>query len=183
MSTSGASVHAVGDEGVDGVVPAVGQEDRARLGAERLDVAHAVVLLVHPGQLVLLDDVVEIVLAGGGGDEPDLDMLSPDLLVDVEIAGHVLGDRPFAEEAIEILLALGVDGVRVEIGPRRQVDLRLADVEERVGVPGGELPGFLRRQDVVGRGGDEMGEILAGTDAPEGLDVDHECLQKGGIIT
>ena len=178
----GPSLHAFGDEGVDRVGPAVGQEDGPRLRPERLDVAHAVVFLVHTGQLVFLDDVVEIILARRGGDQTDLDVLAPDLLVDVEVTGLVRGDRPFAQEAVEVLFALGVDGVRIEIGARRQVDLRLADVQERVGVAGRELPRLFRCQDVVGRGGDEMGEIFAGTDAPERLNVGHIEPPKRGSL-
>ena len=44
---------------------------------ERLDVAHAVVLLVGPRQLVLLDDALEVILATGGGDQPGLAVRGP----------------------------------------------------------------------------------------------------------
>ncbi len=193
MSTSGGRTVAsatrasgLGDEGVDGVRAPVGQEDGAGLGAQRLDVTHPVVLLVDPGQLVLLDDVVEVVPAGGGGDQTDLDVLAPDLLVDVEVARRVGRDDALPQEAVVVLLALGVDGVGVEVGPGRQVDLGLADVQERVGVPGREVPGLLGRQDVVRRGGDEGGEVAAGTDAAERFDAGHDILRKsvgkGGII-
>jgi len=126
---------------------------------------------------VLLDDVVEVVPAGGGGDQADLDVVAPDLFVNVEIARLVPGDRPFAEEALEILLPLGVDGVRVEVGPGREIDLRLADVKKGIGIPGRQLPGFVRRQDVVRRGGDEVGDGLAGPDAPERFDSGQAILR------
>ena len=62
----------------------VGQEDRPGLGVQGLDVALAVALLVLAGQFVLLDHVVLVVLAGGAGDQADLHMLAPDLLVDIK---------------------------------------------------------------------------------------------------
>ena len=60
------------DEFVQGTGGRIGQEHRAGLRVQRLDVPHAVVLLVHARQLVFPDDAALVFLATGGGDEAGL---------------------------------------------------------------------------------------------------------------
>ena len=164
--------HRLLDQPVDGLALLVGQEDRAGLGVQGLDVALAVTLLVLAGQLVLLDHVVLVVLAGSAGDQADLHVLAPYLLVDVKTLFLVLEQGLFVDEAVEIFLALGVHLVGVEIGPGRQVDLGLADVQERIGIALGQLARLLGTEDVVGRGGDLFGQVPA---RPEPLERFYAC--------
>ena len=60
------------DECVQGADGGIGQEYRAGLRVQRLDVPHAVVLLVHARLLVLPDDAALVFLATGGGDQAGL---------------------------------------------------------------------------------------------------------------
>ena len=70
-----------GDEFVQRVAGAMRQENRAGLRIQRLDVADAVVLLVHARQLVLFDDAAQIFLAARRGHDAGLRMLAHDLPV------------------------------------------------------------------------------------------------------
>ena len=56
-STSGGSANFFGDKFIERGNGTIRQEHRAGLRIERLDVAHAVVLLVRAGEFVFLDDV------------------------------------------------------------------------------------------------------------------------------
>ena len=80
----------VRDERVELRLRAVGEKNRAGLRVERLDVPHAVVLLVLPGQFVLLDDAAQVFLATGGGDQAGLRVVPHDLAVEVEAGLRVL---------------------------------------------------------------------------------------------
>ena len=140
----------IGDEGVDVLRRPVGQKDRPGLSVQGFDVPHPVVFLVRPGELVFLDEAVEVVPAGGCGHETCLDMVAPDLLVDVKAFLGVGRDDARQQEAFIILLALGVHGIGIKIRSRRQVDFRLPDVEKGIGVVFRHLAGFVRTQDVVG---------------------------------
>ena len=128
---------------------AVDEEHRAGLGVERLDVAHAVVLLVGPRQLVLLDDALEVILATGGGDQPGLAVPAHDLAVEIEMRLRVLPERALGDQPPEVLPSLGIDLRRVSIRRGRQIDLRLADVQEAQGIAGGDLARLLGRHHVV----------------------------------
>ena len=90
---------------------AIGQEHRAGLRVERFNVAHAVVFLVRAGELVLLDDVLQVFLDARGGDEADLRVTAHDLAVKVEARLRVLLERALSDEFGEVLFTLRVDGV------------------------------------------------------------------------
>ena len=164
---------ALGHEGVEGGFGPVGEEHRAGLRIQRLDVAHAVVLLVGPGELMLLDDAVEVFLAARRGDEAHLRVAAHDLAVEVEGRLAVELQRALADEAGEILRALGIDGVRIQVGAGGQVDLRLADVQEAEGISPGHFPGFFRRHDVVGQLADLRGELRLRTEGGKRFDGGH----------
>jgi len=116
-----------------------------------------------------------VILAGGTGDEADLHVLAPYLLVDIKAPLLVLDQRPLADEALEVLPALGVDRVGIQVGPEGKVDLGLADVQERIGVVPGQLACLIGTEDVVGRGGDLFGQVLARPEPPERFDACHDC--------
>ena len=159
----GAVAHAVGrsevharglgrllcDQCVEGRVGPVHEEHGAGLSVQRLDVPHAVVLLIGPRQLVLLDDAFEVVLATRGGDQPGLAVPAHDLAVQIEMRLRVLPQRALRNQPPEILPSLGIDLRRVNIRRRRQINLRLADMEEAQGIAGRDLPRLFGRHDIV----------------------------------
>src|SRR5437762_9099754 len=69
---------------------AIDQEHRAGLRVERLDVPDAIVLLVRPCQLVLLDDTLQIVFATGHRHQSYLVVLAHDLAIKIETGLRVL---------------------------------------------------------------------------------------------
>ena len=71
------------DERVDLRTVAIGEEDRAGVGAQRADEPGAVVLFVLPRLLVLFDDVVFVILDVADRREPGLDVFAHALLVEV----------------------------------------------------------------------------------------------------
>ena len=125
---------------------------------ERVDVAGAVVLLVGPRLLVLLDEVRVVLGDRGAGDEPDLAVLAHPLRVDVEVRLGVRHEHAAVHQLRQVLPSLRVDRVGVLVDALGQVDLGARDVQEAVGVSLGERARLLRRDDVVGRGRDAGGE-------------------------
>jgi len=148
----------VRDDQVDRLVVAVGQERRARVRLQRLDVPRPVVLLVRARLLVLLEDAGEVVLGVEGRDDAGLAVCAHRLAVGVELRLRVAHERAAREKPVEGLLRLRVGlgrGRRRAVG---EVDLRTRDVEEALRVSGGE--GLrLHRVDHVIRNGRDRGRV------------------------
>ena len=137
------------DQCVESRVGPVHQEHGSGLSVQRLDVSHAVVLLVGPRQLVLLDDAFEVILATRSGHQPGLAVPAHDLAVKIEMRLRVLPERALGNQPPEVLPSLGIDFRRVSIRRGRQIDLRLADMQEAQGIAGRDLPRLFRRHDIV----------------------------------
>jgi hypothetical protein len=76
------------------------------VGAELLDVARAIVLLVGPRLLVLLDRVGLVLGDGGAADDADLAVIAHLLRVEVEVRLDVLQERALRDERHQVLRAL-----------------------------------------------------------------------------
>jgi hypothetical protein len=81
-----------GDQLLGLVAVRVGEQDRAGLRVERLDLAHAVVFLVRAGEFVLADAVAVVVGDRGGGDQAGLGVFAHDQAVGV-VAGLRVADQ------------------------------------------------------------------------------------------
>ena len=103
-----------GNERVDFRHGLVGEENRAGLRVERLDVTDAVVLLVRAGEFVLFDDVFQILLATRQADESDLAVAAHHLPVEMEHRRGITPQHAIGDEFLEILTALRIDGVRIQ---------------------------------------------------------------------
>ncbi|OPZ62392.1 MAG: hypothetical protein BWY86_00413 [Candidatus Aminicenantes bacterium ADurb.Bin508] len=165
------------EDGIQVLPAAVGEEDRSGLGVEGDDVAGPVDLLVFPGELVLLDDVLLVIFHRGACDETCLDVVAHLLPVNVDVLLFVGNEDPFVYEAAEVFGRLGVDAVIVEVDTRVQVDLGLGDVKERDRVGFGHLPGLFGAENIVGRGREPNGDLLVGSESFEGFNESHCCLQ------
>ena len=157
----------LGREFIDCGIVLVGEEHRARLGAERVHLADAVVLLVRAGEFVLADAALVVVGHAGGGDEARLLVAAHDQPVEIIAGGAVLLQHPFRKHAVEVLLALGVDRRAVGIGAGRQIDLGLGDVKEAPGLAGGAFAGLLAVEHVIGGRG-HFGGFIGKRDAGRG---------------
>ena len=161
----------LGDESVDGGLIAVGEEHRAGAGAEGVDQAGAVVFLILARLLVFFDEVGVVVLDVAGGDEAALHVGAHLLLVEVEAGLGLADEGAGLLELEEIGVGLGVNGVAVVIGFRRQIDLCAVNVEEAVRFAGGEGGGLGRIDDIVGHAGNFRREGRGGNKTLEGANT------------
>jgi len=113
--------------------------------------AGAIVLLVGPRVLVLLDDAREVLLDRGAADQPRLPMCAHPLRVDVEARRVVRLQNTSPAQVGERPGPLRVDLGRVLVGAGGQIDLRPRDVQEAVGIAPRKLARLVGDDDVVGR--------------------------------
>ena len=161
------------DLAIDALACEVREEHRLVVRRERLDVAGAVVLLVRARLLVLLDDVADVLLHRGAGDEAGLPVGPHLLRVHVEARRRLPPQHPPARELVEVPLRLLVHLGRVLVRPLRKIDLRARDAEEAVGVPFRHRPRLGGVDDVVGRGGHPDGVVGGGAQRSEGAEDGH----------
>jgi hypothetical protein len=128
---------------------AVGQEDDARLRLQLDDVPRAVVLLVAPRTLVLLDAIRFVFVDRKTAGDARLLVVAHAQPVEIERGRLVDDERRPLPERVEVRARLRVHLRRVGIRAVRQVDLRSGDVQETEGIVGGELSGFVRVDNVV----------------------------------
>ena len=140
---------------VDACDGGIGEEDGLHIGVGDADVFHAVLFLVLAGELVFLDDLVDVVLAVGAGDDAVLPFGVGGggvhaLGVDVEFLFFILDQPAEVFEQVVVLHHLEIDFGRVFVGAFGEVDFSLGDVEQAVGVALAFNAGFFGIQYVVG---------------------------------
>ena len=147
------------DQGAELRDPGISGEDGADVGAEHLHVTGAVLLLVGPCQLGLLDAALTVVVHRRQARDARLGVAVTLETVDVERGPGVLHQPALVEQASEVSAPRLVDAVveRVRVGV--EIDLGLEDVQERVWIVLGETPGLGGVHHVVGRTWDLGGEI------------------------
>src|SRR5207247_9422090 len=111
------------------------QKNGASLGIERLDVAHAVVFLVRPRELVLFNAAAQVIFATGNSDQTDLSVTTHYLAVEIITRVRILAQRPLANKPLKVFFALGIDLRRVSICGRWKIDFVFAHMQktERIG--------------------------------------------------
>ena len=162
-------------DGVDFSDGRVGEEHRLNVGVGEADVLHAVLFLVLAGQLVLLDDLVDVVLAVGAGHDAILPVGVGiggvhALGIDVKLFLLVLLNPTEILEAVEVLndFQIGLEvAVLVAFG---QVDFGLGHVEQAVRIALAFLAGFFGVQHVVGTRGEFLDDVHTGTPSFERFD-------------
>ena len=135
----------------------VGEEDRLHVGVGDTHVFHAVLLLVLTGQLVFLDDFVDVVLAVGAGHDAVLPFRVGGsrvhaLGVDVELLLLVLHQPAVILEAVVVFHHLEIHLEGVFVGADGQVDFGLGDVQQAVRVALALLAGLFGVQHVIRTG-------------------------------
>ena len=129
-------------------------EHRPGLRVQRLHVAHPVVLLVRPRELVLADAVRVVRRHRRGDRDAGLHEIAESESVDVVRRRCIAHQHARITHAGEVLGALRIDRARERVGARRQVDLGLGDVQKAPRLARGAGTRLVARKDVVGRGGD-----------------------------
>ena len=158
----------LGDEVVDGLLGGdagndlidtchrgVSEENGLHVGIGDADVFHAVLFLILAGELVFLNDLVDIVLAVGAGHDAILPLgvgiLGVHALgVDVEFFLFILDQPAEVFKHIVVLHHLEVHFGRMLVSAFGQVDFSLGHMEQAVGVALAFHAGFFRIQYVVG---------------------------------
>ena len=135
--------------------------------------ARAVVFLVAPGALVLLDDVLLVLVHGETAGNAGLLVRPHPQPIEIQGRRLLLRQRRVATQLLEILTAFLIDRGRVRIHIRRQVDLGPGDVQETERITGGELARFFGADDVVGNGGNRRRIRGHGAQCPERVEQSH----------
>ena len=140
------------DDGVNFPGAAIGEEDGAGVSAECADELRAVVLLVLPRALVLLDDVVcervgdalvDVVVHMADGGEAGLDVCAHALLVEVKGGRGFAAERAVLLEALEVRLGERIDGVGVGVRVGGEFEFGAIHAEECVRLAFGEDAGLV----------------------------------------
>ena len=167
------------DDHVQHGLIAVGEEDRARLAAERPDVLDAVALLLLARELMALDDALLVFVHRAHGDDARLGAPLPRELVDVVRKVAVLDERAvldaLAQERRPALVHLG--GVHVLLG--RELRLGAVDVQKRERAVRDVRGGLSSVEHVVGERGDLDGVLGDGAYAGKGK-RSHGKSSRGG---
>ncbi|OQC27706.1 MAG: hypothetical protein BWX70_02119 [Verrucomicrobia bacterium ADurb.Bin070] len=105
------------------------------------------------------------------GDYAGLAVAAHDLAVDIEAFAVFAQQRTARLKVAEGLGPLGVDGIVVDIHAVRQVDLRARDMQEAVGVAGGQGPRLGGIDHVVRHGGEHGGFFGGGAQGGKRFDL------------
>jgi len=133
----------------------------------------AIFHLIRPRLLVLLDRLVEVLGHRGAGHQPSLSVRPHALRVDVEARRGLGAKEPPSLELAQRPGALGVHLVGVLVGALGQGDLRAGDLEEAVGVAGGQRPGLLGADHVIRRRRHADGVGGGRAQSPKGKKLSH----------
>ena len=167
----------VGDDRVDRLVVAVGEERRTRVRLKRLDVARAVVFLVLARLLVLLEDAREVVLRVEARHDARLRMGPHRLAVGVVLRLRVLDKRAVRPQRVK-------RAARLRIGLRRragrtvgQVDLGTRDVQKALRIARGQGLRLGRVHHIIRNGRDQGRVRRIRPDGRKGMNL-HRSSQK-----
>ncbi len=166
-------------DGVDRGGGAVGQEHDPGLRRELDHVPRAVVLLVAPGVLVLLDQALVVLVERVAGGEADLLVAAVAETIEVEARLGLDEERRRPPELRQVCRRPRVDLVPVGVGAGGQVDLGPGDVQEAQRVACRQRPRLLRAHHVVGDGRDARGRRGHRPQRPERSDRSHGRILAG----
>jgi hypothetical protein len=119
-----------GEQIVQALFRRINKECRARLSVQALHVPDAIVLLVRPGQFVSANEAAQVLVATDHRNETELAVLPHDLAVKIESRLSILAKRASLDQVEEARAASSIDLGMVGVDPWREIDLRLADMEE-----------------------------------------------------
>ncbi len=174
----GGGLHDPGDDAVDLLPGSIEQKDEPCLGARRVDVAHPLVFLVHPRQLVFLDPPRFVLGHADAAHDPDLLPRGVLLPVDVETGAVLLVQNALPHETPQVLTGPLEDPGVVIRDLFRDIDLGFFHAQEIQRVVPDDGPPLLPVEDVVGKRGHVTGESLLRPHGPERDHQRHKHLRK-----
>ena len=110
----------------------------------------AVLFFIGAGQLGLADDIVEIIIDRSAADNTGLGAAVHDLAVNIKAGLFLTNEDAVGDHLMQAVGRSLVDDISIDIGILRQVDLRLIDMEEGIGVAGSHLAGLGRAHNIIG---------------------------------
>ena len=128
----------------------IGKEDRLHIRIVHTHMLHPVLLLVPAGQLMLLDDPVQVVVHIGTDDQTILCLAVHGLCIDIIILLRVLNQPSLVLEELELTGSLRIHLRVVLVADRVEIDFRLDDVVERLLIALTLGLGLLAVQHVIG---------------------------------
>ena len=163
-----------GYEGIELLVVGVSEEDGLDVSIVDTHVLHAVFLLVGTGELMLLDDAIEVVIHISTHDETILGLTVHGLRIYVVLLLLVLHEPALFLEAGKVLGCLVIYTRVVLVGAHGEIDLGLDDMIERHFVAFGFGTCLVRVEHVVGTALHLLHQCFGWADAFEWFDYCHK---------
>ena len=135
---------------------------------------HAVLFLVPTSKLMLLDAAFHVVVNVCCDNYAVLRAAVHGLRIDIIVVLVVLHQPTVLLEGVEVLHSLVIDFGVMLVGAGLEVNLRLYDMVERLGVTFGLLAGFLGVEHVVGTRGDLSHKMARGTHTLKWFHFSHD---------
>ena len=129
---------------------AAGQEDRPCIRVARINMADPVRLFVRTGKLMLFDHVVAVIVDRCAANQARLRAAPHDLAVDIEAGLCVLFANAVRHKLFEIFPRLRINAAVIGVDGRSEIDLRLIDMQEGIGVPLRHFPCLRAAHHIIG---------------------------------
>ena len=147
--------HDVVHDSVDFIYCGISEENGFHIGIGDAHVFHTVFLFVLTGELMFLDDFVDIVFAVSASHDTILPVgvgvfRVHALSVDIQFVFLIAFQPTIIFEGVEVFHHLKIYFGRMLVGANGQVNLGLGDMQQAVRIAFGFLAGFFRIQHVVG---------------------------------
>ena len=149
------------------------QKDGPGLRPQLDDVPRAVVFLVLPRALVLLDDVAVVLGERIARRHARLAVAVRVEMIEIQRGLGFLDERRVALQRAIPFGGSAVHDIGVRVGARRQIDFGPRDVQKTQGIAAGKGARFFGVDDVIGNGGDPRRGGRIGANSTEGSDDSH----------
>ena len=151
----------------------IGKEDRLDVGIVHTHMFHAILLLVAPCQLMLLDHAIHVVGHISADHQSILGLAIHGLRIDVIALLLVLHQPALLLEQLEVLRRLQIDRGIMLVSTHRKVNLRLYDMIKGLLIARSLCPCLLRVQHVIRPGSHLLDQCLRRPNALEWFNYCH----------
>ena len=152
-------------DGIDSRIRFAGQQHRACLGIQRLDLPDTVVLLVRPGKFMAADAIGVVGMNRSGSDQAGLRVFTHAQTVDVITGLRVTYEHALLEHASKIIRRALIDRGIVLASARREIDFRPGNMQETPRTTSCALTRFVTVEHVIGWRNNLIGTATGWTQA------------------
>ena len=136
---------------IHGRIGPAGEQHRTRLRIERLDLADPIIFLGRPGELVPANTVGVVCTDRRSCNQAGLDMLSHFQSIHVITGQRVTSEHTGIQHMAEIVGGTAIDLRGIRIGPLREIDFGLGNVQETPWTTVGTHPRLVAVEYIIGR--------------------------------